>query len=98
MDKLQRVMKYCIILHNMMVEWREADEGREFSEQTSSRAIVGGESVPVYAIQRVEDIDVPTPGSIEAMYDTATFTRNVGEYEKTRKLVIFHLWDTLGSI
>lgn len=59
---------------------------------------MSGESVPVYTIYRVADIDVPTPGSIAAMCGTAKFTRNEGEYEKMKLLVMDHQCDTLGSI
>lgn len=96
-DKMQREIQCYIILHKMMVGWREAEEGREFSEQPRSEETVGGEAFPVYAINRVDYIDGITPG-IAAMCDTAAFTRNVGQYEKIRQLIMDKLWNTLGSI
>lgn len=96
-DKMKSIIMCCIILHNMMVEWREASGGRSFALEPRSGATIGGDVIPLYALRRVGVTDVPPPGSISALSATTKLTGNLAEYAKTRGLVIQHLWDCFGS-
>lgn len=70
-----KVVKCCIILHNMAVENREADEGRAFESQELAEVVVGGTATPMWGnIERLgEHIPFP-PGTLAALCELRHFT------------------------
>lgn len=96
-EKMKVVIMCCIILHNMMVEYREASCGRSFALEPRSQATIGVDVMPLYAMRRIGGTTIPPPGSISALSATTKLTGNFAEYLKTRRLVMQHLWDCFGS-
>ena len=88
-------MECCVILHNVMIEYRiENEETVDASVYLEAR--VGG-GVPQMWTSAVEGGQkTPPPGSIGAICAVARFMRNEGEFFKTCELVMNQLWERRG--
>ena len=96
MNTMSNIMRCCIVLHNMMVEYRTEHEGVEDAEVYLA-ASLGNESRPMWMCNEQPESAIPPFGSIAAQCGFARFTGNQAEYFKTRELVMNHLWMKHGG-
>lgn len=97
-EKMKRVMKCCIILHNMAVEDRSAcsSDVKEYDDEHIVKTGTG--CTPFWETTRSGAcaINAP-PGSLAALCESQAFLQKSEEYFVTRQLVMDHLWMHEGS-
>ena len=93
---MKYVMRCCVILHNMMVEYRMEHEAQKDSGEYFTGS-VGQDNNPMWSLSVGREDAIPPPGSIGAMCALSRFNADEGEYHKTRQLVMDHLWSRKGS-
>ncbi|CDF35116.1 unnamed protein product [Chondrus crispus] len=93
-DFMHKVMKSCIILHNMCVEDRVVH-----CDTDNDAFDLGGDiNLPMWGSSSDSTVvTAAAPDSIEALCAASAFTSNAVEYLNTKKLVMDHLWDHAGS-
>ena len=96
-QSMKDIMKCCVILHNMMVEYRDEEDAGDESDNVAEEAVVGEGATELWALHMAREQEVPPPGSIAAVCGVERLMRNRIEYFKTRELIMEHLWQRLGG-
>lgn len=99
-DYMKSIMKCCIIMHNMMVEYREdgQEEYVDISDgEESEQVVVRSQVGPMWISACNEGVTVPPAGSIGATCILQRLAVNDSEYYNTRYLSMEHLWKVHGS-
>lgn len=88
---MHKVVKCCVILHYMMVEYWDMDAGREEDVEDSSATIGGEDGGLMWQLETNLSESSLVPGTIAAACAFSSFTKDEEEYYLTRELVMNHL-------
>ena len=78
-SKMQKVMKCCVVLYNMMVEYN-AENGEIGSDGHTGTSVGSDANYPMWACNIEHGTALPPPGSIGAICAVARFPENESEY------------------
>ena len=100
--RMKQVMRACVVLHNMMVEDRlSTEDNSEHDEELLSELSlkVGDTARPMRSCFEAcnENVSTLPPGSLAALCAARALMENLDEYNKTRRLVMDHLWAQEGD-
>lgn len=96
-SSMNDIVRCCIILKNMIVDHRVVGEG-VYNKVAADTLIVIGENAPVrWRTGRASEQPAAPAGSLPALCAVQTLIENLEEYNKTRSLVLSHLWDVNES-
>lgn len=98
LEDMKRIMKCTIILHNMVVEERmfaACEDGEEISEGV----VVGEGRPPMWGglVQLGGAVTEAAEGSIAAMCALQAFKEKEVEHDRTKRLLVDHLWERHGQ-
>ena len=94
-DFMQKVLKSCIIFHNMCVE----DRFVHCDTDNDAFDLRGGMNIPIWGNSGHNTVvTAADPNSIEALCAACAFTSTAIKYLNTNKLVMDHIWIHAGSL
>lgn len=92
---MEKIMRCCIVLHNMCVEDRlEPNQMNEDDSLPSDEPA----AIPMWSSADENSAHfIPHSNSLAALCAASAFTQNEVEYVNTRRLLLNHLWDLEGD-
>lgn len=92
------IMKTCIILHNMILEYEtETDPETEISTKLSQETSSTDENEKTNDVTLNHTLDTPAPGTLAYVLRTRAEIKDLNEFLALREDLVCHLWNLKGN-